>query len=303
MSARTKGRHWCFTLNNYSGAELQSLSELGTASQCTYLIYGKEVGESGTPHLQGFVSFKNVETFNTVKSWVGLRCHLEKARAADLSKARDYCKKENDWTEFGIFENNQGKRTDWDKFRSFVIELGRVPSERDMYTSFPGLYARYSRHCMKAARAWLPDRQLVPEEQVPRFGWQTRVYARAVNPPIDRKITFVVDPSGNSGKTWLCLKLMSLFPDRVQILGIGKRDDLAYMLDESKNIFLVDIPRSQMIFLQYSVLEMIKNGLVISPKYESGVKVLHSSASVIVFSNEPPDMTALTSDRYEIINI
>lgn len=190
-----------------------------------------------------------------------------------------------------------------DHYREWVEDIGRVPSEREIIRKFPSLFARCRKYCFTAAKAFLPTPTFVPVDEQLRMGWQTAVYAKTQSVPNRRKITFVVDPNGNTGKTWLCLKMMSVFPARTQMLGIGKRDDLAYAIDETKNLFLVDVPRNQMVYLQYSVLEMIKNGVIFSPKYESGQKIMTSATTVIVFSNESPDMNALSSDRYDVINV
>lgn len=86
-------------------------------------------------------------------------------------------------------------------------------------------------------------------------------------------------------------------------MSIGKRDDLAHAIQITTRIFLVDVPRGQMEYLQYSVLEMLKNCLVFSPKYQSSMKRLIQRPHVIVFSNEEPDYSKLTEDRYDIVNI
>lgn len=48
---------WCFTLNNYTESEFEFLSStLSGESEKYFYIIGKEVGESGTPHLQGYIA-------------------------------------------------------------------------------------------------------------------------------------------------------------------------------------------------------------------------------------------------------
>jgi len=121
-------------------------------------------------------------------------------------------------------------------------------------------------------------------------------------PPCDRKIIFVVDSVGNTGKTWFIKKFMSLNPTSVQQLSVGKRDDIAYAIDESKRVFFFDLPRSSAEFLQYTVLEQLKDGRIMSNKYQSRLKQLDGPVHVVVFMNERPNMSALSQDRYEIIN-
>lgn len=85
----TKSRRWCFTLNNYSEEECDKLSGL----KCVYLIYGHEIGMNGTPHLQGYVVFKNQKRFETLHRFLE-RAHwsiAEKGHQANII----YCSKDD----------------------------------------------------------------------------------------------------------------------------------------------------------------------------------------------------------------
>lgn len=65
---------------------------------CKYIIYGKEVGENGTPHLQGTIVFANAKSISSVfKKLPG--CHIEICAAPQ--KSFEYCKKDGDFTERG----------------------------------------------------------------------------------------------------------------------------------------------------------------------------------------------------------
>ena len=56
-------------------------------------------------------------------------------------------------------------------------------------------------------------------------------------------------------------------------------------------------------FLQYTILEQLKDRMVYSPKYNSMMKYMQFVPHVVVFCNEQPNMTAMSEDRYEIINM
>lgn len=91
--------------------------------------------------------------------------------------------------------------------------------------------------------------------------------------------------------------------DNATIIIPGKKADMAYVVNPDCKTFFFDCPRSkQGEFIQYDFLEELKNGLIISPKYESKMKRLNTP-HVVVLTNETPDMTKLSSDRYSITNL
>lgn len=96
-SGGDRSKSWCFTLNNYSSsAELDIQILARQDPSIYYLIYGREIGDSGTPHLQGFVRFKTKRTFGVVQSLLPWGTHLEKrVKGSTDHQAADYCKKED----------------------------------------------------------------------------------------------------------------------------------------------------------------------------------------------------------------
>jgi len=88
-------RAWCFTINNYTEGEFEAIKEV----RCRYLVIGKEIGESGTPHLQGYIYFDAAKSRSTVSRLLP-RSHLEQ-RFGTNSQAAQYCKKEGSWWEKG----------------------------------------------------------------------------------------------------------------------------------------------------------------------------------------------------------
>lgn len=108
-----KGRKWCFTLNNWTDEEYnQLILDFGTKAQ---YILGKEMGEEGTPHIQGYLEFKNPISFSSMKKKIP-RAHLEKSRGSTRQNY-DYCSKDGD------FETNIDFRTFKDKLKEQCLEL------------------------------------------------------------------------------------------------------------------------------------------------------------------------------------
>ncbi len=102
---------WCFTLNNYTKTEHEFLSStfLSLAEKYYYII-GKEVGEQGTPHLQGYIALKDEKKkFRPLPKFAVKRddrnaMHFERAKG-NRRQNYMYCSKDGD------FETNIPKPT------------------------------------------------------------------------------------------------------------------------------------------------------------------------------------------------
>lgn len=118
--------------------------------------------------------------------------------------------------------------------------------------------------------------------------------------PNKREIIFVVDVTGNIGKSWFAHYYCDIHSDS-QIIIPGKKADMAYTIETGKRVFFLDCPRSkQGDYIQYDFLEELKNGYVFSGKYESRLKKFRTP-HVVVMMNELPDMMKLSEDRYTIL--
>lgn len=95
----TPKKAYCFTLNNYTEDEYTNIVRT-CENESRYAIIGKEVGERGTPHLQGYVIFKRAYRFNTIKDRYLPRCHIEVAAGSTDANIR-YCSKGGDHREIG----------------------------------------------------------------------------------------------------------------------------------------------------------------------------------------------------------
>ena len=99
-----KFRNWCFTINNYTG--VPDADFLRGPPPIKYLCYGREVSSTGTPHLQGYVSFQNMVSRPAQLFARFGQGHFEPAYGTADQNA-EYCSKEGDFAEFGQRPQNQ----------------------------------------------------------------------------------------------------------------------------------------------------------------------------------------------------
>lgn len=294
----SRAKNWCYTWNNYTDDDVTRLSGLVDApdSIVAYMLFGKEVGESGTPHLQGAVCFTTRQRLQQVKTILGGDPHLEVIR--NINAKINYCKKDGDWYEFGEIIGGHGQRSDLEGFKDDV-KAGMV-SLNEIRENHSEVYAKYTRFCLEFIqdhypKVAIPDHDLRP--------WQIALQTKLDSEPDRRKIVFIVDTVGNSGKSWFAHWYARQKGELVQVLLPGKKADMAYTLKPGLRVVFLDAPRSkQGEFIQYDFLEDLKNGYVFSPKYESRVKT-YEPLHVVVNMNESPDDTKLSADRYDIMNI
>lgn len=86
-----QSRNWVFTLNNPTQADEEALKTHLAVGAFAYLAYQKEVGDSNTPHLQGYVQLPRKGRLGGLKTLIP-RAHLQ-IRAGTHDQAVHYCSK------------------------------------------------------------------------------------------------------------------------------------------------------------------------------------------------------------------
>lgn len=137
MSART----WCFTLNNYTEAEIEMLRVL----PCRYMVCGLEVGDEGTPHVQGYIEMSRVMRLAGMRKLIE-RAHFE-VRRGTRDQARGYCLKDGNAFETGVWAaGGQGARND---LRGMMDAIRENQPVIEVMEAFPNVYARNMRFAEK----------------------------------------------------------------------------------------------------------------------------------------------------------
>lgn len=136
---------------------MSSLREL--EEDCVYMVFGREVGEEGTPHLQGYIRFGTNKRFNAVRALMP-QCHLSVARG-NWEQNKAYCTKDGDFEEFGeapMSQAEKGRRGSefWAEQRALVV-AGDIDSVDDKL-----FLQSYS-----TIRAIMKDYRNVPSDLVP----------------------------------------------------------------------------------------------------------------------------------------
>lgn len=292
-------RHWCFT----SFADADPIDAWDPATM-NYLVRGKETcPDTGRAHWQCYVNFKTKIRLSNVKTIFGATVHAEQCRG-NPEQNREYCIKEGDWAERGKVPRGERARNDIHEavdaavngmsFEDLMVsEHSQVVARSMQY--FRQLYSNMSRTAGRdAVRAAIPsDSQLRP--------WQSDLLAVVRSQPDPRTVYWRWDFTGNTGKSFFAKYLLAWHD--AAIFTNGKLADMAYAYN-NETIVIIDLARTQAESVNYfyQFIESLKNGVLFSPKYESGQKIF-KPPHVIVFANFEPDQTKLSADRWNIVQL
>lgn len=295
-------KSYVFTINNYTGLDTTQVMQLSENNKIKYMIVGIEKGENDTPHYQGYVRLENQMSFSAFKKKLP-RAHIEKARAGDYDN-RDYCSKQgNILLEIGA-PSKQGERTDILYTREMIRNDGLKNTLRSEEHVIQSTLAKYKQYFKEYSDLVKVDKHIEImkkkyEEFQPRE-WQQKIIDIIKEPADDRKIYWIWEDKGSIGKSELINYLIVKY-DAIKLKG--KVADMAYMYD-GEPVVCFDLTRSEVENVKhlYSFSEELKNGCIVSTKYESKMK-LFARPHVFFFTNFMCDTTAWSKDRYEIIDL
>lgn len=139
------------------------------------------------------------------------------------------------------------------------------------------------------------------------YEWERSIYDKLITEPDPRKIIWLYDHIGNSGKTtfskWLYQNLHGV------IVLSGNASDMKNGIieyfevkKELPSIVIMNIPRTKKGFMSWCGIEEIKDMFFFSGKYHGGF-VCGKPPALICFANHPPDVKKVSLDRWEIYEI
>jgi len=244
-------RHWNFMFNNYTQADydqiksaLQSDESLPLKSRkIVSAIVAREIGESGTPHLQAYVHFKVVKRQEGVFKFIGYftpRFHMvphDLKRKPPLAAFR-YCMKDNDFYVVGknldeiarlkektkeATGNEGGEYTEL----TSKIEKCEVTSMAQARAYCAEIVARHEEYWRGLIVEHMP--KPTPKDHALR-PWQRMLDEKLNEPFSDREVIFVVDIKGSSGKSWFVEQYKFLKGKCCYDIGADKREHISYQI-------------------------------------------------------------------------
>lgn len=143
--------NWVFTLNNYTEQEVADISTWVNKG-ARGIGYSKEVGESGTPHLQGFICMTKKCGLKKIKA-LNNRMHIEVMRGK-IKDSEKYCSKQASLSIIGDMPTEKAPKSKvqeqmWDEVKSGSI------TEAELLQKYGGHYGRYYKavgHCLRLAK-------------------------------------------------------------------------------------------------------------------------------------------------------
>jgi len=100
-------RTWDLTVNNYDQSNIDWLKSI--SDEVSRIVVSKEVGETGTPHLQGRITFRRTYRLKSLKKLSGDKFHWEPTKCAQDNL---YCMKQDSDVIIHKINTQQGQRRD-----------------------------------------------------------------------------------------------------------------------------------------------------------------------------------------------
>ena len=299
-----RGTRWCFTLNGFTDEDVRALIDSTTSVDCPYrfIIVGRELGESGNRHLQGYFELRNRLYLTQCKALGGLlRAHFEIARG-DAASNVTYCSKEGDIAlQFGV-PANRGSSAGGKANAERIADAYESALTGSLDGIAPDVLLRYYNTLAAiASRAlWTQARNCIPDVPLVLFRWQSELLDFLRQPPSARAIYFVCDAIGGVGKSTFS-KYLRRSIDNCVVLQPAKGQDLGFILERPPSVVVFDVPRCAIEHVPWAFVESVKNGYVVSTKYQGVIKEF-PCPHVCVFCNEMPAVGILSVDRVVSIN-
>lgn len=153
------------------------------------------------------------------------------------------------------------------------------------------------------------DRNIYSGKDLPTvlWPWQQRVCDEVLGDCADdRTVNYIIDLKGRTGKSKFC-KYME-YHHKMIMVPWGKTSDILNYVTKTphKQAFMFDLSRTKPKDWDRddisAAIEQIRNGHIVNWKYETG-GVMFDPPHVWCFSNQPPNLTSMSRDRWRLWEI
>lgn len=235
VRVRIRGRAWCFTVNNFTNADVDAIRRFQANAQIRYVVAQQEVAATGTNHLQGYVEFFRPMRLGLVRKLISPRVHWE-CRCGTQGDAIAYCKKVESRVVNGIV-HEWGTPARSKCSVDLIQSVLDGSSMKDLALDFPTQFLRNSSG-IKALKEAVVERRAWPMEVVVFWGptgtgktmtaWQRWPKAYSVSWPVggtwwwqdyDGEETVICDEFASQIKLQTMLRFLDRTPFRVFYKG------------------------------------------------------------------------------------
>lgn len=290
-------RRYIFTINNWTKHPTFDQGKL------TYLLFGEEIAPTtGTPHLQGYLECKALCRFTALHKIPGFESASFRIAIADHAANYRYCTKDGTYFEYGTAGPGAGARTDIYTARDIMKEHPNEHGLRLVLEKYPMIFFQFHKALKEVASLYRKPPTV--KDFAGLRAWQATLSDKLLRDPDPRKIHFYVDTQGAAGKSYFVRYWVSLHFQNTLSLTNAKHTYLINHYEGQKYIFF-DLTRcsdGEQPHPPYSYMEHFKNGYKPPGMYGSPA-CYFDPPHVVVFMNYPPDLSALSSDRFDIYNL
>ena len=308
-TSKGNSKHFCFTW--YYGDKSKDTCEKIFKTHfenenLVFILGGYEIcPTTGRNHLQSYMQYKDKKSFNTAlialnKSFDN-HPHMESCKGSDIDNDK-YCSKDNnEIIKFGkafAIDKQPGKRNDLLDIYEYINKNLSINDDiRQSHT-----YTRYqnsiNNYLQKKINDDIHSNNLKQLDNVKLNKFQ-QFFLKELNDQNSREITWIYDSNGNIGKTFFA-KYMNTKHDACIVLN-GKSKDISEVYN-NEDIVIMNFVRCEEDFINYSILENLKDGIIFKQKYFSRI-INRSPVKLIVFSNFLPKVNALSADRWRLYDV
>lgn len=311
---RSKLRRRTFTWYHYTDEDIAYLMEI-PANKADYVCFGFELTQAKGKHIQGYIecatpisgAAMSLRLLRSKAKNPGLtllklinpsrECQIHYCRKADSTDEEAVDKWGSKFFECSNKDKNQGERTDWHKLHEMCRDGKTFGEIAEVYPEYAVKYHGGIDRLLRSSKQEASTAEFVAKyEDAVLRPWQEKLAKELSFEADDRRIIWVYDTKGNMGKSWFSHWLEAA--RGATRFENGATRDIAHIWNGAP-IAVFDFSRTVEGRLNYGVLESLKNGSIMSSKYDSCIKHF-GTPHVVCFANWPPNREAMSADRWSI---